>query len=209
MTVYGWASFALFTLTWSVIPGPSIGFTIAYAIDRGLTGAVMSIAGQLSANVLQMLLVFAGLDRLVCESAQLFVVLKLAGAAYLVYLGVQQWRARGSASSNAGSNGPADGTKWRDFRKGFLVCAGNPKAILYFAALFPQFLSVESSRPLQFAALGATNLVIGAGVMLLYALLAERVCGWLATPRRARIRERISGGVMVAAAVYLAIGRRS
>jgi homoserine/homoserine lactone efflux protein len=192
-----------------MIPGPSVGFTIAYAIRHGTGRTVSTIAGQLTANALQLLLVSIGLNRLLEASTELFAIMKWAGVAYLLYLGVRQWRARRTDEMVEEQEGNSTRTVWCDVRRGFLVCATNPKALLYFAALLPQFLSSEGEQSVQLAILGATNLAIGGLVMASYALFADRVSGWLERARSVRTQERVSGGLMIAAAAYLAIGRRS
>lgn len=209
MSVHVWLSFASFTLAWSLVPGPSVGFTIAYAIRHGLPRAAWTIVGQLIANAAQILVVSIGLSQLLVRSATAFVVLKAIGVAYLLFLGVRQWRASPEVGDAGGSARTPSDTAWSDLGKGFVICAANPKALLYFAAILPQFLSPGADRLAQFALLGATNVIIGGVVLALYALLSEKARIWLAPRDKARMRNRVAGGLMIAAAAYLALGKRS
>jgi len=209
MSLEIWVSFAVFTLCWSLVPGPSIGFTIAYSIRHGFARTTATIGGQLAANAVQILAVSVGLSRLLEVSATAFFVLKMMGVAYLVYLGIRQWCAKPLGDASNEQIETVSGRTWRDAGRGFVVCAANPKALLYFAAILPQFVSSGGDRAIQLLLLGATNLLIGAFVMLLYAAAAERARGWLAARCTPRLRNRVAGGMMLAAAAYLAVGRRS
>jgi len=207
-----WLSFALFTLTFSVIPGPSIGFTVAYAIRHGFAPTSRTIAGQLLANVVQIAVVCVGLSRVLESSAELFAALKVVGAAYLVVLGVRHWLARSGGATDAtdaSTVGRHDLGRWRDVWRGFVVCGMNPKAFLYYGALLPQFISPDAGRLEQLALLGATNLAIGAVVMCVYALVADKVSAMLQSSRSARVRDRVAGSLLIASAAYLALGRRT
>ena len=209
MPLRTWLSFALLSLTFCLIPGPSVCFTIAYALKYGRSHALASIAGQLSANALYILAVAVGLSGPLVDSSGILAALKLGGIAYLAYLGVMQWRAKPagpeySVREDAGVRGA-----WKGFGRGFLVCGTNPKTVIYYAAILPPFISSAGSRSLQLAILSATTVLAGGSALVLYALFAAKVRERLMTPGASRIRNRVAGGLMLAAALYLAVLQRS
>jgi homoserine/homoserine lactone efflux protein len=207
MALNDWLSFALLTLAFCLIPGPSVGFTVAYALRHGTLHAIASIAGQLSSNGLYILAVSIGLDRILGSAPVVFTLLKLGGVAYLTGAGVKQWRSPGCRPADGPPECRVTGSAWRGFGRGFLVCGTNPKTFLYYAAILPPFVSPDRERALQLLTLGATAVVVGGAVLAAYALVAGRVRGWLVTRDRLQLRNRISGVLLIGAAIYLAFGR--
>lgn len=206
MALGTWFSFALISLLFCLIPGPSVCFTVAYALEQGIHNALASIAGQLSANGLYILAAAFGLGRLVGEPGAVLTGLKVCGSAYLVYLGLVQWCAPPVRLNGAGGGGSSRGVR-AGFGRGFLVCATNPKTLLYYAAVLPPFISSDHDTTAQLAVLSATGVLAGGLVLVVYALLADRVRHWLSSAGRSRVGNRVAGGLMVAAAAYLALGR--
>jgi homoserine/homoserine lactone efflux protein len=207
MALKDWLSFALLSMTFCLIPGPSVCFTIAHALRHGTPHTLMSIAGQLSSNGLYILAVSAGLDRMLDAGAGLFTLLKLGGVGYLLYMGVVQWRAKPHVLQDEPGDTHERHGAWKGFGRGFVVCGTNPKTFLYYAAILPPFISPARDRMLQLAVLSATTLFVGGAVLLFYALMATRVRAWLDSANRLYLRNRISGGLMIAAALYLAVAR--
>lgn len=207
MSISNWLSFALLSVTFCLIPGPSVCFTIAYALKHGMSCALASIGGQLGANGFYILAVSVGLSRLLEGSAEVFTVLKLGGAAYLFYLGVTQWCAGSIQLAEAAPENVSAHGAWKGFVRGFVVCGTNPKTFLFYAAILPPFVSPAHDRSIQLAVLSGTIVVVGGLVLVLYALFAYRVRSWLISADRSRLRNRVAGGIMMAAAAYLALGR--
>jgi len=202
-----------FTITAFVliaIPGPSVLFTVSRAIVLGRAAGVATVAGNTVGAFTQVLAVAFGIGPLVERSVALFTVLKLAGACYLAFLGVQAIKHRHSLAQALGTEIERKTTA-RIVIDGFTVGVTNPKVIVFFAAVLPQFVDRQSGHvPMQIMVLGA----IFAGVALLsdstWALAAGTVRSWLAgSPRRLALLGGTGGVAMIAIGTSLALtGRR-
>src|SRR6202012_672174 len=134
-------AFAVASAILIVIPGPSVLFTVGRALAYGRRTALLTVCGNVAGNYLVAACVAFGLGSLVQRSAQVFLAVKLAGALYLIYLGVQAIRHRGTLAGafSAGQPARSDGRAVRD---GFLVGVTNPKAFILFGAVLPQFVEI-------------------------------------------------------------------
>lgn len=180
-------------------PGPSQLLFIGGSIQHGLRGALPIMAGDLSANAIQILIAGFGLVSLISLSASVFGVIKWVGIAYLVWIGLAMIRdARRTRDARVT---PPKGLL---FRKGFLTSAANPYAVVFFAALFPQFIDPEAPVFPQILILGATYLIIDGAILLGMGTTAARLVEWLGS--RAELwLARISGIGLIIAACALAL----
>jgi homoserine/homoserine lactone efflux protein len=140
-----------------------------------------------------------GMGVVLATSALAFLALKTAGAAYLIYLGIKQWRSKANVFSDLGDSPAATEarTPWRLFAQGLTVALTNPKAILFFSALFPQFLNQEAAVFPQFAGLTATFVSCAILAHAFYVLLARALKSQFNSHRRMRMFNYASGGVFV------------
>lgn len=199
--------FVGFALAASFTPGPAVMLSIHNAMHFGWRRALWSSLGNVSGLLALATLSALGLDAVLQTSAVAFTLVKVAGATYLIWLGVQQWRRAGQSSplALAGASGEprADHHPSKLYAKGVTVALTNPKAIAFIAALFPQFLS--ASRPMgpQYAVLTATFMALSLLVLSLYAglavLMRKRLNTWFASGWP----QRISGTVFCAFGVGL------
>lgn len=195
-----------------IVPGPSVLFVISRAVTYGRRAAVATVAGNTAGSAVQVLLVAAGLGAVVATSTAVFTAMKLAGGAYLVYLGLHAWRDRRSLATalRAGSAIPARSAR-RLLRDGFVVGATNPKTTLFFLAVLPQFVRDGGpSTPVQLTVLGLLFCALALISDGLYGVLAGTVRSWLEhSPRRLETLGGVGGAVMVGLGVQLALtGRR-
>jgi threonine/homoserine/homoserine lactone efflux protein len=203
-------AFTLTALVFLVIPGPSVLFVVSRSVVHGSAAGVATVVGNTAGVFLQVVAVAFGLGPLVERSVTLFTVLKLAGAAYLIYLGVQAVRHRRGLAESIGVQ-PERKTLARIVLDGFTVGVTNPKAVVFFAAALPQFVDRTSGHvPLQLIMLGA---ILG-GIALLsdstYALIAGKVRDWLArSPRRMEALGGAGGLAMIGIGVRLAFTGRN
>ena len=173
-----WLAFVAASLALLVIPGPTVLLAISYALSRGRRVALATVAGVTLGDIVAMTASLAGLGALVLASAVLFTVLKWAGAAYLVYLGINMLRS--ASTARPGEVVPVAGEGRRVLRNAFAVTALNPKSITFFIAFVPQFIDPAQALLPQFAILEATFVVLASSVVLSYALLAARLRGHIA-----------------------------
>lgn len=180
-------------------PGPSEILIASNSIRHGLRRAVWTGAGDLSANVLQMLAAGFGLAALIASADWALGAIKWAGVAYLAYVGLRTFFSR--AETKAAEAAPP--TTRALYLQGFLTSASNPQAVFFFAALFPQFITSEAAIAPQILILGLTYLTFDALSLLLMGATANRLFARLAT--RGRLLNRISGSLMIAAAGLMAL----
>ncbi len=235
MVSISWNFLIVYTLTVlvaTITPGPSMLLALTHGVRYGVRRALASALGNTVASVLQALVAVAGLGVVLAASEDLFRVVRYAGAAYLVYVGVCMLRAPAvplNAAATAEATGGADGTDGaagkadtgdpgasetpggpgarKLFAQAFLVAAGNPKAIVFFTALFPQFLAPGDTLA-RSALLVADLAVIAFLGMMLYAVAGSRIAALLATTRAARWYNRTVGVAFIGSGAGLALSER-
>lgn len=208
-------AFAAAAFVLIVVPGPSVVFVVGRALAHGRTVALASVAGNSLGLAVVMVLVALGLGSVVTESAAVFLTVKVLGAAYLVWLGVQALRShrdlRAPRDGGGGGTGPAGlagapRAARTAVRQGFVVGVSNPKAFMIFAAVLPQFVTPTAGHvPLQMLVLGTLAVLIGLASDAVWAVVASRMRTWLdATPRRGRALTATGGWSMIGLGVALA-----
>ena len=207
MTLSHWLLYVLAVLVLTATPGPSVLMCISTSVNLGARKAVVTSLGGTTAIVGIMVLSALGLGAALAASELLFNVLKWLGAAYLAYLGVVSLLSKTSEIAVSGEVKPAN-TR-RLFAQGFLVGASNPKALLFFGALFPQFIVPSEPQLPQFVVLGVTFVFFELLWLGIYALTAAKAKQWLQKPRRARLFNRATGIVFLLAAGLLASSKRA
>ncbi|MDD3355279.1 homoserine/homoserine lactone efflux protein [Zoogloea sp.] len=205
MSFHLWLGFLATTLVVAISPGPGAVLSMSVGLRHGYWPALRGILGLQTALLLQLGLVAAGLGALLATSETAFAVVKFAGAAYLVWLGIQRWRA--PVEEGGLEEGRVSGHNF--YRQGILVNMGNPKAIVFIAALVPQFIDPALPRLPQFVIMALTMCVIDTAVMSCYALLASRFRGMVRSRRAALIQNRLFGGLFVSAGALLASATRT
>lgn len=201
----GWA-FALAAFALILIPGPSVLFVIGRSLSLGRKGGFLSVLGNALGALPAIALVSLGVGAILAESAVVFLIIKLVGAAYLMYLGVQAIRHRND-HTDTDTSPRARPSSFRLVREGFLVGVSNPKTIVFFVAVLPQFVSYENGTiPLQMAALGMIFFGIGLASDSLWALTAGTARAWFArNPKRLSHMGAGGGVVMIGLGGTLAI----
>lgn len=179
-------------------PGPNMLLVMTSSLKHGLRRSFATMAGCLTGVLLMMAVSAAGLGAVLQAAPRAFGALKLAGAVYLIYLGVKMW---GEAPED-GAAAPA--AKGGLYRQGLLVSLSNPKAILFAAAFLPQFLDPQRPRAPQFAVLVSLFAVIEVSCYMAYALGGRQAAALLADPARRRLFDRCAGTLFVGFALALA-----
>jgi threonine/homoserine/homoserine lactone efflux protein len=187
-----------------VIPGPSVTLIVANSLRHG-TGAGLAIVGGTQLGIAAMIVALAlGLTSLIELMGEWFDWLRLAGAAYLAWLGWKMLRERGDLGEAAAQPRPRRGF----FLQGFLVALSNPKMLLFFGAFIPQFIDPAGNTVAQVLLLGGTSIATAAVCDSGYAILSGRAGGWLSR-QRVRLLSRIGGVCLIGGAVWLAFTRRA
>jgi threonine/homoserine/homoserine lactone efflux protein len=194
------AAYAVALLLAVASPGPAVLVVLSTGLARGRAPAVVTgIAISLS-DVVLVTLAMLGLAALASAYAAAFILLKYAGAAYLVWLGIRMWRAR----PDLADVGTTDRGLVGAFGSGVAVALGNPKAILFHASLMPLIIDLRAIGPGDAIVIAALVLAVNLAVLTLYALAAARSRRWLTTPRRLRAISRGGGAAMVGVGALVA-----
>ena len=202
-------AFTLTSIALIVVPGPSVLFVISRALVLGLRGAFLTVLGNSAGLFLQVFAVALGVGALVERSVVVFTVIKLGGAAYLVYLGVQAIRHRQELASVLVKDVAATGNR-HVLREGFVVGVSNPKSIVFFAAVLPQFVDRSLGRlPLQLLLLGTEFVLLAMVLDSVWALAAGAARDWFArSPERLSTLGGVGGLLMIGIGARLAVTGR-
>jgi threonine/homoserine/homoserine lactone efflux protein len=206
-----WQLWSLFAVTETVlcfVPGPAVLLVLSQAISRGTRMAILSILGIVAANTLYFVLSATGIGAVLLASYELFFAIKWIGAAYLVWLGLNAFFGTSKLLSvPAAAESAPSGT--RMFFNGFILQMSNPKALIFFTALVPQFIDPRAPVWPQMLILAVTSVAIEFLVQLFYATLAGRATAVLTRPRFAAVTDRVAGSLLIAAGAGLAVIRRT
>ena len=195
-----WAAFVLIESTLCLTPGPAVLLVVAQSLSRGAAASAWSTLGILTANVLYFALSATGLGAVLLASYELFSLVRWLGVIYLVFVGVRMFV--GDRGVRTLASGPTEaGGGRRTFVSGFVLQATNPKALLFFVALLPQFITPTGSIAVQIMILGITSVAIELVVLLGYGFTAGRLYGHVINPRIGRFAEGAAGAMLVGAAV--------
>src|SRR5829696_404791 len=202
-----WLTFVGAAIAIAVSPGAGAIQSMATGLTYGVWRGYWSILGLEVGLMLQLALVAAGLGAVVTNSIVAFNVIKWIGVAYLVYLAVRQWRSP-TVDLREQVGKAMDGARLSLVVRGFLVNATNPKGLVFFLAVLPQFVVPTAPLMPQYLAIGATMVAVDLVVMGLYTGLSVRLLKWLLTPRKQTMLNRVISGLFAAAAVVLSLVRR-
>jgi threonine/homoserine/homoserine lactone efflux protein len=186
----------------ALLPGPMVTLVIANGLRHGSRAALKNIAGAQFGFVIVIGIVAVGLTSLMATMGYWFDWVRLAGAAYLIWLGIGLIRAPVAPLSAEAPVPPRGGF----VLQGFLVLLSNPKVLVFFGAFIPQFVDLERDHVPQVALLGITFMVIAGLTDAVYALLAGRARHFFSA-RRTRLLSRISGGFMIGGGIWMALAR--
>ena len=196
-----WLAYVTTVLILMSTPGPSHLLMLSNSLGNGFNRSLATAAGDLSANIVQMTVASLGLVSLIHSSQEFFVVIKWVGVSYLIFMGVMKFRKRFDPSVAVRS-------RVRTLRslywQGFMTSAANPKAVIFFAALFPQFVNPAARTGQQFVILGVTYLIIDACFLTIYGGFAD----WIEARFRHHVghhMNQISGALLVGAAILLGL----
>jgi homoserine/homoserine lactone efflux protein len=193
-----WLLFAGIALVCTLSPGPAVLLAVSNSLAYGFGKAVFSSLGNITGIFFVAGAAVLGLGAILQTSQLLFSVLKIAGAIYLVYLGLRQWRATHNIFNSLPADAHRPRTRWNAFVQGMLVAVSNPKAALFFTAFFPQFINLSRPVAVQFLILTITFMLFSFLCLVGYALGAHCVRRWFNQGRRALWFNRTAGAIFIA-----------
>lgn len=206
-----WQTWLFFIMTEGVLcvtPGPAVLYVLSQAIRCGPGKSVWGSGGILSANILYFVLSATSLGAIIVASYRLFFVIKWLGAGYLVYLGLSHFFGKTSVMSLP-EDRPGLRSDPRILRDGFFLQMANPKALLFFTAILPQFINPAHDVAVQVFILGASSTLIEFIILFTYGQLAGRALAAARSPRFEKITNGVAGSLLIGAGVGLARLRRT
>ncbi len=203
MTTAVLLAFALTSFLIAIVPGPTVTVIVANSLRDGSQAGLLNIAGTQAGLLPMVVIVALGLETVVALMAEWFFIVKMVGAAYLIWLGVKLWRSGGEIGTGE-AKAPRGGYFWQ----GVLVIWSNPKVMLLLGAIVPQFVDPAGSTFWQTMVLGGVFMLIATTCDIGYALLAGRA-GRLLTRGRVMLVERISGTLLIGGGLWMAMLRRA
>ncbi len=208
MTYQLWLLFIMTEAVLSMTPGPAVLFVLSQAIKRGPAKSIWASCGILSANTVYFALSATSLGAVIVASYRLFFLVKWIGAAYLVYLGLSSFLGKSSVLSLPQESSDVR-TGPRILRDGFVLQAANPKALLFFTAILPQFIDAHQNVAFQILVLGVSSIVVEFVILVVYGELAGRALSTARNPRFEKLTNRIAGSLLITAGVGIARLRRT
>jgi homoserine/homoserine lactone efflux protein len=202
MSLEAWLLFCMTELVLCAIPGPGVLLIVSLSLTRGVGAGVAATMGILVATLIYFLLASTGLGAILQASGEIFFLIKFAGAAYLVWMGIGLIRSAFKPESELHSDNDTN-TKNRAFWQAVATHASNPKLLIFFVAILPQFVDPDGSFSVQVFILGLSALVIQTLVLLVYALLSAKA-GKMAGAMLVRKVRAVGGVLLVGAGAGLA-----
>ncbi|PSU33934.1 homoserine/homoserine lactone efflux protein [Photobacterium lutimaris] len=204
MNIEIWVAYFSATVIYSLIPGSGTINSINNGMVYGFRKSVISIVGLQLGLAFYIILIGMGVGVLVSQSAIAFTVIKWVGVAYLIWLGIQKFR-ENTPTNPVGV--PLEISEWKLFSKAIVVNLSNPKTVIFFAALLPQFIDPAGSHNLQIIQMGATTIAVDTCVMLLYVILAAKLSYYIRSPRIVKKLNRIFGSMFISCGALLAAAK--
>ena len=195
-------AFLVITAILIVVPGPIVTLIIATGARQGTRAALLTVVGTSIGNAVLLAMIALGLGWVLQNAETLFVVLRWAGAAYLIWLGFQAWR-------HAGETRPAETSGRVNFTRGFLVALSNPKTIAFFTAFLPQFVDPNLPAGPQLFVMCTVTAILAPVSDAVWAVASGMGRAWFMQSERVKWLDRMSGTVLIGGGFWLSLARRT
>lgn len=206
MNLHLFAAYCLAVIILLLIPGPVVTLVVANSLSHGRRTGLATVVGASLGNAILLGGTAVGLVAFFALLSEVFEIVRWAGAAYLIWLGIKAWRAHGGDEA---ALVPAAGRSARAvFLQGFLIAITNPKAIIFYIAFLPQFIDPRLPAGPQLFVMTGTMIAMAVLSDSGYALLAARARGWFTAPKRRRLQSRITGTLLIGVGCGLLAVRR-
>ena len=199
-------AFLLTAVMLTATPGPDNLMVLSIGMSKGRRAGIAFGLGCALGCLSHTVLAVIGVGALLVASPMAFTALKWAGGAYLIWLGIQQWRAAGSINLNTLA---LTQNRGHLFKRAVFVNLTNPKSIVFLAALFPQFIVPHQPQVMQYVVLGATTIIVDIIVMIGYATLAQRIAAWIKGPKQMKALNKVFGSLFMLVGALLASARHA
>lgn len=209
MSFEAWLLFCATETVLCFTPGPAVLLVVSQSLSRGARAGFAASAGILTANAAYFTLSGTSLGAVLVASVEAFTVIKWAGAAYLVWLGGRMLFGNNGSPIRAQGAEPSVRSGRRAFSLAVLTQGANPKALIFFTAILPQFIDPNEAVLRQILILGISSVVIEFLVLALYVGTCHTARMWVARPRIAGVLQRVGGAFLIATGVRLAVVERS
>lgn len=202
MSLELYAAYVVACIVIVLVPGPTVTLIIASSIRHGTRAGLLNVAGTQLGLAMMIAVVGVGLTSMIEAAGHWFEWIRLIGAAYLIWLGIQMFR----SSSRVNADGAPEAPRGGFFLQGFLVAASNPKTLVFFGAFFPQFIDPAGNHAFQIVLMGLTAMLFAAVSDSAFALVSGRAAKVL-TASRVKLLSRISGSFLIGGGLWLAFAR--
>jgi homoserine/homoserine lactone efflux protein len=203
-----WQIWSLFMITETALcltPGPAVLFVVSQALSHGAARSLWANLGILTANTLYFILSALGLGAVLLASHEVFQVIRWVGAAYLIYLGLMTFFGKGKALAQSPQSSRETRVGWKLLTRGVVLQAANPKSLIFFTALLPQFIDPKNPVGWQILILGVSSVFVEFFVLAGYGFFAGRAAHLAREPRYARLTNQVAGACLIVAGTGVAL----
>lgn len=207
MTLQYFLAYFLILFIATITPGPSMLLAINHGVNYGLFRTIYSCSGNLLGNLLMAIASILGLGAVLIASGVVFNIIRWVGIIYLVYIGIKLISEPVKAGQIS-NNSNISKSRYRLFIDGFLVAIGNPKGILFFTSLFPQFINIEHAKTNEFALILSTLGIVAFGCYMLYAIFGVKLNKLFQLYSFRKLFNRITGSIFICTGLTLAVSKK-
>lgn len=205
MNIEFWLLYISVVFIASIIPGPSMLLALTHGIEYGYKKSIFTALGNTFASVIQAIIAVSGLSIIFDASGIVFEIIRYTGAIYLIYLGVMLFKTKNENVFVKGIIKDKNISNSKMFMQAFLIAIGNPKAIIFFTALFPQFLSSGNASQYQFVLLVASLGLIAFLCMMIYSIAGHKANTFFRTSTFGKYLNQITGGIFIYLGSFVAL----
>ena len=205
MDLQFWLIYVSVVFAASIIPGPSMLLALTHGIEHGYKNSLATALGNTLASIIQAIIAISGLSVVLTTSEVLFEIIRYLGAAYLIYIGVILFKTPVDKTLNIDETSAKETSLTSMFNQAFFVAIGNPKAIVFFTALFPQFISSNSAPTIQYVFMIIVLGLIAFICMMIYSLAGHKASNFFKKSKTGQYLNKVTGGIFIGAGCGVAL----
>ncbi len=205
MNIEFWLLYVSVVFMASIIPGPSMLLALTHGVRYGYKKSISTALGNTLASIIQAIIAISGLSIIFTTSGILFEIIKYIGAIYLIYIGIMLFKTPTQNMLNIDNINEDNTSVFSLFSQAFFIAIGNPKAIIFFTALFPQFISANDTPLFQYILMTITLGLIAFACMMIYSIAGDKANIFLRTSTLGKYLNKITGGIFISAGCGVAL----